>query len=137
MKTFTNRSVQSLLAHYRIVSLITSLLMLWSLGLLLKQPVWNITGKVFANKLPPKQETYGLSDYASVRVSDRGNSRVNLSDGHDVLAAYSGDEEIKQALQQNLARPLAPCSADFDEDGVADLVVGYAIPEGGILTIYR
>jgi parallel beta-helix repeat protein len=137
MKAFAICARQSLLQHYRIVSLITGLLLLSALGFLLKQPVWNITGKVFASKPASAQETYGLSDYASVRVSDRGNSRVNLADGHDVLAAYSGEDEIKQALQQNLARPLAPCSADFDEDGVADLVIGYAIADVGIITLYR
>ncbi|HXU08286.1 MAG TPA: VCBS repeat-containing protein, partial [Blastocatellia bacterium] len=40
-------------------------------------------------------------------------------------------------LERNQARPLSLCSADFDEDGVLDLISGYAGPNGGIVTLLR
>jgi hypothetical protein len=41
------------------------------------------------------------------------------------------------ALEQNRAEARSLASADFDEDGVPDLVSGYAGPDGGIVTIHR
>jgi hypothetical protein len=51
--------------------------------------------------------------------------------------AYTGAAGLKQTLEQNLAKPLALASGDFDEDGVPDLVSGYAGQGGGILTVHR
>jgi len=36
-----------------------------------------------------------------------------------------------------LGRPTALASGDFDEDGVPDLISGYATAEGGVLTLHR
>jgi len=38
------------------------------------------------------------------------------------MSAYDGPAELSAALQQNLAQPRSLATADFDEDGVADLV---------------
>jgi hypothetical protein len=73
----------------------------------------------------------------TVHAAGRGNPWINLSDGHDLPASYAGASEIRQILEQNLARPLALASADFDEDGVPDLISGYAGPRGGIITLHR
>ena len=54
-----------------------------------------------------------------------------------MFTSYRGSSDAQHALEQNLARPAALASADFDEDGTADLVAGYAGPSGGILTIHR
>jgi hypothetical protein len=54
-----------------------------------------------------------------------------------VLAAYEGEARLVEALENNQARPLSLASADFDEDGVLDLVSGYAGPGGGIATLLR
>jgi hypothetical protein len=48
-----------------------------------------------------------------------------------------GPGGLKQVLEHNLVQPTALASADFDEDGVPDLVSGYAGPGGGILTLRR
>jgi hypothetical protein len=78
-----------------------------------------------------------LSETVSVHAAGRGNPTINLSDGHDVLTSYVGPEELRVALEQNVAEPLSLASADFDEDGVPDLVSGYAYNGQGIVTLLR
>ena len=62
---------------------------------------------------------------------------INLNDGHDLLTSYVGSGELRSALEQNLAQPLSLASADFDEDGVPDLVSGYSYNGHGIVTLLR
>jgi hypothetical protein len=78
-----------------------------------------------------------LSESVSVRASGLGNPLINLSDGRGVLTSYEGPEELTRPLEQNSARPLSLASADFDEDGVPDLISGYAGPRSGIVTMLR
>ena len=56
-----------------------------------------------------------------------------------VLAAalYAGGTDVQLDLAQGLLRPTALVSGDFDEDGVADLVCGYAGGDGGLVTLHR
>jgi hypothetical protein len=78
-----------------------------------------------------------LGDRVTVHAEGRAAPRINFSDGREVLTAYAGDPEAQRLLQQNLVQPLAMASSDFDEDGVPDLVSGYAAPNGGMLTLHR
>src|SRR5205085_5332380 len=78
-----------------------------------------------------------LSQAVSVHAAGRGNPPINLNDGRDLLTSYVGPEELRMALEQNLAEPLSLASADFDEDGVPDLVSGYAYNGAGIVTLLR
>jgi len=73
----------------------------------------------------------------TVHAAGRGNPWINLSDGRDLPAGYTGAAELQQALEQNLARPLALASADFDWVGPPDLIGGYAGPGGGIIALHR
>jgi hypothetical protein len=73
---------------------------------------------------------------ASLAVA-RSNPSVKLREGEALLTAYAGAAEFRRALAQNAAQPLALASADFDEDGVADLVSGYDGAGGGLLTLHR
>ena len=75
----------------------------------------------------------GTGGQITVRAANRGNPAINLSDGAGVNVAY----EIQQAFKQGLAQPCALDTADFDEDGVPDLIVGYSRPVGGILSLHR
>jgi fimbrial isopeptide formation D2 family protein len=59
-----------------------------------------------------------------------------LKPAQHVLTSYSGRAETISKLQSG-AVPLAMASADFDSDGVADLVIGYAHSGGGILALHR
>ena len=76
-----------------------------------------------------------LSDAVSVQARGRGNPTINLSDGREMLTAYVGRVELQRALEQNLAEPLSLASADFNEDGVPDLVSGYSYNGQGIVTL--
>src|SRR5207302_893242 len=78
-----------------------------------------------------------LSETISVHAAGRGNPTINLSDGRDLLTSYVGPEELRSVLEQNQAEPLSLASADFDEDGVPDLVSGYSYNGQGIVTLLR
>ncbi|HBB94854.1 MAG TPA: hypothetical protein DC054_05635, partial [Blastocatellia bacterium] len=78
-----------------------------------------------------------LSETVSVRAASRDNPTIKLSDGHDVLTSYVGPEDLRMALEQNRAQPLSLACADFDEDGVPDLVSGYSYKGQGIVSVLR
>jgi len=60
-----------------------------------------------------------------------------MTDGHDLVTAYDGADERVGALAKSDAEPVSLAAADFDEDGMPDLVTGYALPSGGMLTLHR
>ena len=66
-----------------------------------------------------------------------GDSSIKLRDGQELLTSYVGSADLRAALEQNLAEPLSLASADFDEDGVPDLIGGYANRQSGIVTLHR
>ena len=78
-----------------------------------------------------------LGDGASVRVVGRTNSSINLTDGRDVITSFAGLPKPVKALEQNQAEPLSLASADFDEDGVPDLISGYSYSGSGIVAIFK
>jgi CSLREA domain-containing protein len=93
-----------------------------------------------ANATTTKRETPNLarlSESVNVRAAGRGNPTIKLSDGREVLTAYVGSPELQEALEQNKAQPLSLASADFDEDGVPDLISGYQYNGRGIVTLLR
>ncbi|HJX84302.1 MAG TPA: VCBS repeat-containing protein, partial [Candidatus Angelobacter sp.] len=63
--------------------------------------------------------------------------RVDLQNGRALSANHSGDQAAVQALAAGRAQPVSMASEDVDADGVADLVVGYSAPGGGIVAVYR
>jgi hypothetical protein len=77
------------------------------------------------------------SEQITVRAAGRGNPYLNLRDGHDLLTTYVGKAAPVQILQQDQAHPTSLASADFDEDGVPDLVSGYSSSGRGLLALYR
>jgi hypothetical protein len=50
---------------------------------------------------------------------------------------YVGDDSARQLLESQQVDPRALAAADFDEDGVPDLVSGYAANGAGIVTLHR
>src|SRR5579872_7171174 len=73
-----------------------------------------------------------------LRAAHRGAPYLNLRDGHAVPTEYRGEDRAAGALRAGQAQPLSLASADFDEDGVPDLVSGYAESGGrGIATVHR
>ena len=63
-----------------------------------------------------------LSESVAVSEAGRGNFTINLSDDREVLTVYAGPAELQEALEQNRTLPRSLAAADFDEDGVPDLV---------------
>ncbi len=78
-----------------------------------------------------------LSAGAHDQITVHGNPSINLRDGVQVPTVYTGEAMSQQLLTQGLAQPRALISADFDEDGLPDLICGYATPDNGILTLYQ
>lgn len=72
-----------------------------------------------------------------IHAAGRGNPYINFEDGVEIRADYTGPVELRNLLTQNVAEPRALASADFDEDGMPDLICGYARSGGGIITLYR
>ena len=69
----------------------------------------------------------------TVRAAGRGNPWIDLQDGWDLPTTYKG--QAARLMKPGEVRPLTLASADFDEDGVADLVSGYARSKRGIVTL--
>ncbi len=82
----------------------------------------------------PVRELARLSDRVTVRAAGRGAPRMNLTDGREVLTSYTGEAEALR--QQKLAEPITMAAADFDEDGMPDLITGYAGPGAWLMTLY-
>ncbi|HEY3026209.1 MAG TPA: Calx-beta domain-containing protein, partial [Pyrinomonadaceae bacterium] len=78
-----------------------------------------------------------LSEQISVLAAERGDGRLSLQNGRELVSAYKGPAELQQALERREAQARSLASADFDEDGVPDLVSGYAYGAAGIVTIHR
>ncbi|MBI2567916.1 MAG: hypothetical protein HYV63_12870 [Candidatus Schekmanbacteria bacterium] len=72
-----------------------------------------------------------------VHAAGRGGPELNLRDGVDLPARYGGPPELLDALAAGRTRPLALASADLDEDGMPDVVAGYALDAGGALSLHR
>ena len=60
-----------------------------------------------------------------------------LKAAQHVPTKYQGRPQTVAALNAGSVMPLAAASADFDSDGIADLVVGYASGNGGVLALHR
>lgn len=98
---------------------------------------WEATASASTKNNQAQLELARMGDEVTVHAAGRGNPFINLSDGRELITPYSGPPELTTILQRNEARPLSLCSADFDEDGVPDLISGYAGPNGGIITLLR
>ena len=78
-----------------------------------------------------------LSGPITAHAAGRGNPWVTLRDGASAPAEYQGAPKAIQQLKANAMRPLSVAAADFDEDGVPDLVAGYGGNPGGVISIQR
>jgi VCBS repeat protein len=98
-------------------------------------------GKAFGSASDGKSSQVGGLASAAKRVvvqaAGRGNPYINFEDGIEISASYEGAPEMQSLMKQDAAEPRALASADFDEDGVPDLICGYARKGGGIVTLYR
>ena len=77
-----------------------------------------------------------MSDEVTVRAAG-GSRYISLIEGRDLITSQSGSTHLSESSARGESRPLALCAADFDEDGVADVVSGHALTGGGLLTLLR
>ncbi len=66
----------------------------------------------------------------------RGYPWISLSDAQEVLSEFEGDAQLAMAAEFSDFEPLTLAAADFNEDGIPDLVCGYASPDGGALILH-
>lgn len=62
---------------------------------------------------------------------------VHLQEAQRLAVSMSGAAGPIAALQSGSAQPLSLATADFDEDGVPDLICGYATSTGGVVQVFR
>src|SRR5258708_8523104 len=62
---------------------------------------------------------------------------IYVQDTQKVQVSHSGDADAVQSLVGGGGRAWAGACADVDEDGVADLLVGYGTPTGGAVVLHR
>lgn len=78
-----------------------------------------------------------LSKATTARATGSGNPAVTLREGHSAPVDYQGSSNLIQQLKDNHARPVSLASADFDEDGIPDIVAGYRGPKDGAISLHR
>src|SRR5712664_2610894 len=78
-----------------------------------------------------------LSETVGGHDSEWKSPLIDLRDSHELLTSHVGPDELSLSLEQNRAEPLSMAAADFDEDGVPDLVIGYAHDGRGIVSLLR
>jgi predicted outer membrane repeat protein len=71
----------------------------------------------------------------SLHAAGRGRPFLNLEDGREMSVTYRGERSAVAALQSGEARSLA--SADFDSNGVPDVVAGFSAGGAGTITVQR
>ena len=98
---------------------------------------WYRLASVQASEAFSSPPTLKASLSNQILIHGKASSALKLSDGRELLSAFEGDLQARQALMSGEARPLSVATADFDEDGVADLIAGYAGAGGGIVSLHR
>lgn len=110
-----------------------------SFSLLIGYLVWiALASTTGADAQPPKYDTHRMGA-APPEVHSAGHGRpwVNLTDGRPVPVQLPKASRAATMLDHASARPLALASADFDEDGIPDVVCSFAHGREGIVTIHR
>jgi CSLREA domain-containing protein len=98
-------------------------------------------GKSFGTAGDARQQLLSDSPTAAVHVmiqaAGRGKPYINFEDGIALPVNYEAPPKLQALLNANAAEPRVLASGDFDEDGVPDLVCGYALQGAGVVTLYR
>ena len=90
-----------------------------------------------ASKTPSQPPAAPLKQPVSIHANDVGWPWINLRDGIELPTEYAVGAGLDRTLLNENARPTALAAADFDGDGVPDLIAAYATESGGLLTLHR
>src|SRR5437763_15310958 len=83
---------------------------------------------------------FGTASSGRVPVQSQdaqASPHIYLEESHVLATTHKGPQKVAAALASGNAQALSLASGDFDEDGVTDLLIGYATSEGGILAVHR
>ncbi len=70
--------------------------------------------------------------------ADSATVTLNLSAARQFQTVYQGSPHALQAMGPGRVSPLSMATGDFDVDGIGDLAVGFAAPQGsGMIAIHR
>jgi hypothetical protein len=82
--------------------------------------------------------TFGRANGASSPTADSANGPLLIRDAQLLSVTYQGPQVAVQALESGVARPLSLTRGDFDGNGIADLLAGYAASDGsGIVVLHK
>ena len=98
-------------------------------------PVLFVLTALSTHSAPNRQnDQTGDPERAAVTALGRGNPRIHLQDARD-LAVNLTESAIARLKESGI--PLSLSSADFDGDGVPDLMAGYRFGGRGVVTLFR
>src|SRR5712692_7074710 len=103
------------------------------------KPQFIKTGKASPTKLANSRSDrvmVGNSAVSSPQAPATG-PHIYLSEPQQLSVKHVGKAATLAAFDGAQVEPLSLASGDLDEDGIQDLIVGYAGPDGGIISIQR
>ena len=96
---------------------------------------WNqlvdVSTKAGSNHQPVRSFSVSEQGGAQVHISEAVSPWLKLKPGKNIATKYLGTEAAIQSLEVGSLRPLTMAAADFNADGYADLISGFADHEGG------
>ena len=118
---------------------------LFIVGLVLSGSITLVNSRTLARQEPAKNAANQATQLhasmparapISLRANGQSKSQLALGDGREMATAYTG-AETKRELENRSARPLSLAAGDLDDDGVPDLVSGYASDDANLLVVHR
>src|SRR5437762_9674952 len=64
-------------------------------------------------------------------------SHIYLAEGRPLATTYEGPRQMRETLAAGNAEAISLASGDFDQDGIADLLVGYSTAQGSLVALHR
>jgi len=85
---------------------------------------------------PPGTVAIPSPGLVTIQAAGRGTPYVSFADGRAIPASFSNAASPTSLLSEPATKGLALASADFDEDGMPDLVASYETSKGGLIGLH-